>query len=364
MDKIRIGVIGVGQIGRMHLDGYREIPEAEVVALCGRTEANLCRAADEYGVADKYTDYRELLRRSDIDAVDVCLHNRLHAPVAIAALRAGKHVYCEKPIAGSYADGAAMLAAAEETGKMLHIQLGGLFRMPVRAARRLVEGGAVGTIYHCRSVGHRRRGRPYVDGYGTPAFVQKKEAGGGALFDMGVYHITELLYLMDDPTPAAISGKTYQQTVMHAGRQAASGYDVEELGAGFVRFADGRSMDIFESWAAHMGQMGGSTLLGSRGGICLEPFSFHTTLCDIELDATADLDELAFRWNNTEPGETDWCSAQKHWAAALLGRVQLLPTARLALSAMLIQEGIYLSEQLGREVTAGEVRQRSVAMGL
>ena len=165
MANIRIGVIGAGQIGKRHLDEYREIPEVEVVALCGRSQANLNCAAEAYGITDTYTDYREMLLRGDIDAVDVCLHNNLHAPVTIAALQAGKHVYCEKPVAGCWTHGAAMLQAAEEAGKMLHIQLGSLFRMPVRAARRLVEGGAVGEIYHCRSVGHRRRGRPYVDGY-------------------------------------------------------------------------------------------------------------------------------------------------------------------------------------------------------
>ena len=102
---------------------------------------------------------------------------------------------------------------------MLHIQLSRLYRPETRAAKRLIDGGALGRIYHARSVGFRRRGRPYVDGYGTERFVQKKYAGGGAVYDMGVYHISQLLYLMGLPEPQTISGKLYQETGMHEGRK-------------------------------------------------------------------------------------------------------------------------------------------------
>src|SRR5579862_7665228 len=118
---IRIGAIGVGQIGTRHLATYRDIPEAQVVAVSdlrpGRIEAALRNLPDAEGIAD----FRELLKRDDIDAVDVCVHNNKHAPITIAALEAGKHVYCEKPMAGAYRDAAAMLAAARASGRRLHI---------------------------------------------------------------------------------------------------------------------------------------------------------------------------------------------------------------------------------------------------
>lgn len=119
-----------------------------------------------------------LLKRDDIEAVDVCLHNNFHAPMSIAAMEAGKHVYCEKPIAGSYRDGAAMLKAARATGKMLHIQLSTLYTQETKAAKILIDGGKLGKLYHARSTGFRRRGRPFVDGYGTTAFTQKATASG------------------------------------------------------------------------------------------------------------------------------------------------------------------------------------------
>ena len=123
MEKIRVGMIGVGQIAKMHLDFYRDIPEAEVVAAADIDEGELNAVSEKYGIPHRYSDFRKMLERDDLDAVDVCLHNNFHAPATIAALRAGKNVYCEKPIAGTYADGKMMLDAARETGKKLHIQL-------------------------------------------------------------------------------------------------------------------------------------------------------------------------------------------------------------------------------------------------
>ena len=205
--------------------------------------------------------------------MDICLHNNLHAPVSIAALRAGKHVYCEKPLAGSYADGKEMLDTAAQCGKSLHIQLGFIYRTYARAAKRLIDGGVLGDIYHARTVGFRRRNRPFVDGYGSADFVHRETAGGGALYDFGVYHISLMLYLMGLPQPRRMSGQLYQKIAMDELRRQQSGYDVEELGVGLVHFDNGVTMDLFESWAVHLDSMDPGVLLGSKGGIKLEPFS-------------------------------------------------------------------------------------------
>lgn len=351
-------------ISQKHLQMYREIPEAQVVAVCSRTRSSAERCAQEWGIENVHTDIQQMLAQDDIDAVDICLHTILHAPVAIAALNAGKHVYCEKPLAMSYVDGAAMLEAARRNDRTLHIQLGFLYRPNVRAAKRLVDGGALGDIYHARSMGFRRRNRPYVDGYGSADFVERKYSGGGALYDFGVYHISQLLYLMGMPRPLSMSGKLHQAIPMDESRRISGHYDVEELGVGLVRFEKGMTMDLFESWAVHLDSMDPSILLGSRGGIKLEPFSFHTTFCDLELDCTGDLEKMDFRWKNTLPYEYAYASSEMHWIAALLQKVPLLPTAELALQTLLIQEGITLSNRLGREVSAEETIESSILSDL
>ena len=363
MDKVRIGVIGVGIIGKVHLNNYAKIDGAEVVAICDVNESELQKVAAEHHIADTYTDALEMIKRDDIDAVDICLHNNLHAPFAIEALRAGKHVYCEKPIAGSYFDGKSMIDAAKECEKKLHIHLGFLFSMETWAAKSLIDDGYLGKLYHARSVGHRRRGRPYVDGYATKEFDNKYTAAGGALFDMGVYRMSQILYLMNVPQVKTITGRTYQELDMDAVRRQNSGFNVEELGVGFVRFEDGSSLDVIEAWAMNLNGLGSSSIVGDKGGIRFSsqlngvttPFSYHTMIADMDMDATFDLNGADYRWHQLRGNRDAYDSSQQHWIAALQGRVPLLPTADIALHTMLISEGIYLSDRLLREVTAEEV---------
>jgi len=360
-DEVRIGIIGVGQIGKHHLATYQKIPGARVVALCDNDASELARVASGAGIGETTADFRKLIARKDIDAVDVCLHNNLHAPVAMAALQAGKHVYCEKPMAGSWRDAASMLETARKTGRRLSIQLSTLYSPETKAAQELIRAGRLGRIYHARSTGYRRRGRPYVDGYGSIRFVQKAYSAGGAMFDLGVYHLCQILHLLGNPEVRRISGKTYQEIGMNEKRRAASGYDVEELGLGFVRLAGNLSLDIIESWAIHLDGIEGSVIVGSEGGVRLSPFGFFSSAGELDFVSTTDLERFLYRQHNVLGIGDEYDGPQNHWVAALQGRVELLPTADLALAAMLISEGIYLSEKLGREVTAEEVRTASVS---
>lgn len=360
---VRVGVIGVGQIGKSHLNNYTQKckPGVELVAVADINAAEGARVAEQYGIPHVYTDFRKLLERDDIEAVDVCLHNNFHMSVTVAALRAGKHVYCEKPMAGAYVDALTMYRTAAETGKMLSIQLNTLFEIETRAAKALIDQGLLGHIYHARSTGYRRRGRPYVDGYGTPQFVQKEVCSGGALYDMGVYHIAMMLWLLGNPEVQRISGKIYQETDMDETRRQHSGYNVEELGLGFVKLGNAVTLDILEAWAIHLDKFEGSSIVGSKAGIRLNPFGFFQNVGDLDLNATADMSSFNWRLHSLRENQDGYDTAIQHWAAALQGRVPLLPTAELALKTMLISEGIYLSDRLGREVSAEEVAQLSVS---
>ena len=136
---------------------------------------------------------------------------------------------------------------------------------------------------------------------------------------------------------------------------------------GFVRFAGDLSMDILEAWAVHLDQLEGSFVVGSEGGVRLRPFAFHRSYGDLDVSGGADLSAAKYRWRKlrSEDGETDVRdNSQSHWIAAIQGKIPLLPTADIALNTMLISEGIYLSQQLNREVTAEEVLEKSVSKAL
>jgi predicted dehydrogenase len=353
--KVRIGIIGTGQIAKHHLERYAKIPEAEIVAVCDIREDEMQRVASMHNVPHMSPNYHDLLARDDIDSVDVCVHNFLHAPITIDALKAGKNVYCEKPMSWTYADSKAMYDTAQQTGKMLHVQLATIYQKETQAARRLMAEGYLGDIYYAKCYTHRRRNRPFVDGYGTKEFVNTKTSGGGTLLDMAIYSLGRLMYLLDAPDVLTVSGAKNQQTGMYDDRRKVSDYNVEEFGVALVRLGGGITLALESSWAIHAGPPEGDYLMGNRGGVRLEPFTYYTTIADMEMDGAFDLETADWRWHQVTPDIQGYDDSQKHWIWAQLGRVPLLPTARYALRASQITEGVYLSAQKGCEVSVEEI---------
>lgn len=356
MNNVRIGMIGLGHIARSHLANYAEIPGVEIVAAADINPATLEDVCDRFGIDNRYTDFKEMLARDDLDAVDVCLHNHCHAPATVLSMRAGKHVYCEKPIAGTYADGVTMVEAAAECGKMLHIQLMNLFLKETKCAKRLIDAGHLGRVFYGRAAGYRRRGRPYVDGWWPKTLVSKSNTGGGAIIDMSIYKLAQILYLMGIPKVSRISGKLFQEMDIDEERRLESGYDVEELGMGFVRFENSAVLDMVEAWAINLDELGGDYVVGSKAGVRLTPeLRLIHTVEDMELVSAVDAEAADFRTHGLDPLASAYDSCQHHWVAALRGEVPLMNTAEIALRCMLIQEGLCLSDERGCEVGADEV---------
>ena len=236
------------------------------MAVVDIVEEKAKRAAERHGVPHYYTDFRRMLERDDIDAVDVCLHNNLHAPVTIAALESGRHVYCEKPIAGSYADGLAIGRGGETLRKnAAHPAVDLVHEGRPRRRRPSSTAALWGTFTTL--------GRWAFAGVGVHTSTatlrrsscRRRWPGGGALFDMAVYHIAQILYLIGMPGVERVTGKVYQETPMDEERRRISGYNVEEFAAGFVHLAGGITLDIAESWALHLDGFEGSSIVGSLG---------------------------------------------------------------------------------------------------
>jgi len=258
-----------------------------------------------------------------------------------------------------------MVRAARKCRRRLSIQLASLFSPETKAARRVLDEGLLGRPYYARSVGFRRRGRCFVDGYGSAQFVQRPVAAGGAMYDMGVYHIAQILHLLGNPAPKTVTGSTYQEIDMYEDRRKRSGFSVEEFAAGYVRLAGGITLIIEESWAIQLGSLGRPCIAGDRGGLTFDPLTLHTTAADIEMDAAVQAQAADARWHSVRDGYDAYDSPQHHWVASLRGSLRNpIDTAALALNTMLISEGIYLSQRLGREVAAAEVARRSRSTAL
>jgi predicted dehydrogenase len=142
---------------------------------------------------------------------------------------------------------------------------------------------------------------------------------------------------------------------MYLDRRQVSSYNVEEMGVALARLANGVTLFLESSWAVHSAEPEGDQIMGSKGGVRLDPFAYYTTLSDMEMDGTFDLETADWRWHQVNPGVEGYDDSQKHWLWAQLGRVPLLETARFALRASQLTEGVYLSAQKGCEVTVAEI---------
>lgn len=350
--KLKVGVIGTGMIGKSHVHGYMGMSnDVEIVAVADLDENEAKRVAQENNIPHVFTDYKELLKVDEIASVDVCLPNFLHSPVTVAALEAGKNVYCEKPMARNYEEAKAMYDKAKKTGRMLSIQLGTLFSWEAKAAKHFIDSGILGRVYYIKTSHYRRRGRVYVDGYATPHFVQKEKSGGGALADMAVYHMALMVWLLDNPELKTVTASTFQEIDMDEERRKFSKYSVEELGVGFVRFDGNVTMFVEESWAINMDRDEGDCIMGSKGGLRLRPFSLFTEIGGMEVNHSFDIKNFENRQKSIGKYNEGYDGPQKNFVWAQLGRVPLMDTAGIALKVAQITDAMYRSAEQGCEIS-------------
>jgi len=271
MNKLRAGVVGAG-VGHIHLKGYQLIPDVEVVALCDADPVRLQEIGDRYNVPQRFTDYRKLFASGEIDMVSIALPNSLHAPVSIAALEAGLHVLCEKPLAENVESGQKIVdAAAAAPGKFM-ICFNRRYRPDVRWIKQAIDGGQLGKIYQVKAGWVRETGIPARTGW----FTNKQVAGGGPLIDLGVHMLDLALWLLDYPQPLTISGDVQAnfgplgRKVWHTPGSKLAGYEVEDVATAFIRLANGASLKLETSWTSH-GRAGMDdiylTLLGTEGAV-------------------------------------------------------------------------------------------------
>ncbi|MHB1001036.1 MAG: Gfo/Idh/MocA family protein [Armatimonadota bacterium] len=342
-DKIRIGIIGTGGIAKnTHIPAYINNPDAEIVAVCDNRPEVVDAVAAEFGIKHKFTDYNKLLELDEIDAVDVCTPNFIHADPTIKALEAGKHVIVEKPIALNAEEGAAMVEAAKRSGKKLMVAYCMRWRSDACALKRFIDAGDMGDIYYARIHALRRRGIP---SWGV--FTQKDKQGGGPLIDIGCHILDLTLWLMGHPKPVAASGACYTKFGTRPGLVGLFGkwdhtnYTVEDFATAMIRFDNGATMTIESSFAANIEKdVVNSTLLGTEGGCELNPVKMfreeRETLLDVSPVFLPDV-----KWHQGEIN--DFIDAIKNDKPVPVSGEEGLMVAK-------ILDAIYKSSELGREV--------------
>jgi predicted dehydrogenase len=281
---LRVGIIGLGFAGRASLETFAENSQADVVALADADRTRLAASGAAHHITNLYEDYRDLLSQEDVEAVVVATPNYLHAPVAIAALRADKHVLCEKPLARTGPEAEQIVQTAIETGRVLQVIFNHRARADVQTLKSYVDAGGLGRIYYAKAFWMRRAGIPGLGSW----FTSKEMAGGGPLIDIGVHMLDMALYLLGEPDVATVSAAAYSE-LGPRGRGGGSTYkmyvdspyEVEDLATAFVRFVDGTTLTLETSWATYRRPSDefGVALFGTEGGA-------EITVADYVLDST------------------------------------------------------------------------------
>lgn len=372
MKTLRFGIIGCGYIAnQLHLPCLARMENVEIVAFCNPTIEKAQESAKKYGVPDSLvcTDYREVLARQDIDAVQVCTPNSSHAEISIAALQSGKHVMCEKPMAKTAAEAKAMLDTAHQTGKLLTIGYNNRFREDALFMKSLCERGELGEIYFAKALATRRRGVPT---WGV--FMDRMKQGGGPLIDLATHALDLTLWMMENYEPISAFGSTFDK-LGRMGSQANSmgpwdpaKYEVEDSAFGLVKFRNGATVMVEASWALNMLVPGEAmtVLCGTEAGADMFPaggpeapssndqpgHSYHVRINgerDGQLYVQNYTLDSSFS-NENKDDDRGGLKQMQAWTAAIRGEAELVVKPEQAYVVSCILEAIYDSASTGEVV--------------
>ena len=363
MEKLKIGFIGCGGIANdKHFPGMAsQRDRIDMYAFCDIIPERAEEARAKYGCegAKVFTDYRELLKDPDIYAVHVLTPNVKHCEISVAAMEAGKHVICEKPMAATYADALKMYETHLRTGKLLTIGYQYRHMDNNKAMKSYVDTGALGEIYYAEATAWRRRGIPT---WGV--FTNKAEQGGGPLIDMATHALDLTLWMMNNYEVASVTGCTFDKigpvaTVDEMGNDFGNWdpakYELEDSAFGFVRMKNGALINIRCSWAMNIIPVEGMVrLCGTKGGIdANNGVVANHVVANRKVDTKiATRGFPMFRPNTIDrnPMVMPQDAEAKIWVDALYGEGELFVTPEQALTVTKVLDAIYESARTGKTI--------------
>jgi predicted dehydrogenase len=345
--RLGVAVIGTGGIGEFHVRLWNETPGAEVVGVFDRDAEVAQQVARQHGVERVFASLEEAIA-SPAEAIDICTPNRFHAEGVLAALEAGKHCLCEKPLAPSAGEIEKLIAARERNGTVLMTAHQLRFEQRTRTLKRLIDAGRLGEVYYTRAWWLRRRMVP-----SSPGLLTSELAVGGPGMDLGVHMLDLAFYLLGHPRPVAVSGyatrrlaqRTDSPRVNEWGVYDARLYDVEDFVTGFVRFDDDTVLSLEASWLLNMAEseVVSVALHGTEGGIRWPDLELAHVQDDVLVDA-----RLA-----SGRGKDGYAGEMRAFVEAVQrgGPSPVPPEESLVVARVL--DALYASAGQGREVVLG-----------
>ncbi len=348
MEKLKIGIIGVGGISELHIKGYLADSRCELTAFCDINEERLKFMGKKYGITRLYTDKDEMLKECpDLDAVSVCTWNAAHVECTIAALNAGKHVICEKPMAMNAQEAAKMRKAAERNNKLLMIGFVRRYGKDAIVTKDFIDSGDFGEIYYAKATYLRRAGAP--GGW----FGNKELSGGGPLIDLGVHVIDLARYLAGNPKPVSVYAAAFKKLGNRNNLKLTEKYgivndnevfDVEDLATALIRFDNGFVISVEASFSLNIkADIGTIQLFGTKAGAILDPELEIFTESNNYLTNISFKESTALSFDGLFEGEI------KHFIDCIADGAACISPAEDGIILMKILDAAYKSAESGHE---------------
>lgn len=347
--KTRLGIIGAGNIGNVHMGEFSKLSEqCEITAVTDAYAPLAESRAKQYGIQHVVESAEALIAHPEVDAVIIGVPNQLHAPLAVQALEAGKHVLLEKPMGINGEAAKRIMRASKNSEGLLMVAHQMRWESVPMQIKEQANRGELGSIYTAKTGWYRRKGIP---GWGT-WFTRMDSSGGGPLIDIGVHMLDLALYLMGNPKPVSVYGSTYaefgpkKRGIGNWGTPNWDGvYDVEDLATAMIKMEDGSSLTLEVSWAVHMdtdsipfihlmGSEGGASYRGNHGKLLTEKFNRPI--------------ETAISAPDNDEGPRGRLS--RHFLECIREGKQPISDALSGLTNNLVLDAIYESSRTGNEV--------------
>jgi predicted dehydrogenase len=330
---VRVGIIGAGAIAQVsHFPAFNLAPDAQVSAVCDLDLAKARRVASRYNVPRITESYEELVAMDEVDVVDICLPNHLHAPATIAALQAGKHVLCERPFSRSSKEAEQMVAEAKKQELILMSGFNNRFREDAMVLKRFVTEGELGSIFYAKTGWLMQ-----ASTWSGASWRKKKEfAGGGVLLDLGIQMLDLTLWLLNMPRVDAVSATAHPEPEKE---------ELESTASAFLRLAGGGTITLEVSWGLLMEKdFAYLNLFGDKGAALLNPLRLHKEMHGSLVNVTPTL---------TSPGNTYKLSYEneiRHFVECVRAGSPPRSPGEDALLMLKLLEALYRSVLEGREV--------------
>ena len=332
---IQLGLVGVGAVAQIaHIPALKRTEGLELAALCDRDPEKAARVAQKFGIPRVHNRLDDMLADDEIDALDICTPNFLHAPMATAALEAGKHVLCERPLARSAEEAAAMVKVAKKAERLLMCAVQHRFRPDAQLLKTFVQKNDLGEIFLSKAGWLRQRTAWDSDEWRR----QKRESGGGVVLDLGFQMLDLSLWTLGGPKVESVTAS------VHRSRKG----EVEDSATAFFRLANGATLTLELTWGLLMEKdFAYLNLFGSGGAALLNPLRIHKGMHGSLVNVTPTMDSSRNQYKHSIEVQI------QHFGEALRKAVKPQGSAEEILPVMELMDAIYRSAEQGKEVRLG-----------